>query len=127
MRTVLVVDDEEPVRRFLRIALERDGLRVLAASDGAEAWRALEGGEPVDLVLTDVVMPELDGVGLAERVRTLDPSPRLVFMSAFYADRSRLNHAIGRAVPFVQKPFDLGDLVALVRRELGGASGVAEP
>ncbi len=126
MRTILVVDDEDPVRRFLRIALERAGFRVLTAANGDEGWNALTADGAVDLILSDVVMPGVDGLALAARVRELPQPPRFVFMSGFVNDRSRLNAALGRATPFVQKPFDLGDLVTLVKDELAVGSTAGE-
>jgi DNA-binding NtrC family response regulator len=125
MRAVLVVDDEDPVRRFLRIALERAGFRVLTAANGVEAWALLSTEEAVGLVLSDVVMPEMDGTALAARVREMAHPPRFVFMSGFVSDRSRLNAALGRSAPFVQKPFDLDALVKLVREELSVAAGTS--
>lgn len=112
------MDDEEPVRRILRIALERSGMRVITACDGLEASEHLESDEMIDLILTDVVMPRLDGLGLAERIRDQNISTRFIHMSAFLHDRGRMHVALGRVSPFVQKPFDLNDLVVLVQTEL---------
>ncbi len=125
MPAVLVVDDEDPVRRFLRIALERAGFRVLTAANGVEAWELLSTDAAVGVVLSDVVMPEMDGTALAARVRAMAHPPRFVFMSGFVSDRSRLNAALGRSAPFVQKPFDLDELVELVREELSVAVGTS--
>jgi two-component system, cell cycle sensor histidine kinase and response regulator CckA len=117
---VLVVDDETTVLRLIRIALEREGLRVLTAGNGVEALAVLAGAERVDLVVTDVVMPQMDGIALAGHVREMAAAPRLIFMSGFVNDRSRLNAALGRPAPFVQKPFDLEVMMATVRAELRG-------
>jgi len=70
METILVVDDEAPIRRMLRKMLEREGYRVLEASDGREAVR-LQAAEPADLVITDLFMPEVDGFETIREIRKL--------------------------------------------------------
>lgn len=122
--TVLVVDDEVSVLRLMQMALARDGVRVITATNGAEAVAVLSGAEHVDLVVTDVVMPEMDGLALAGHVREMAEAPRLIFMSGFVNDRSRLNAALGRPAPFVQKPFDLESMRGAVREELHDATSV---
>lgn len=116
--TVLVVDDEVTVLRLMTIALAREGVRVITAKNGVEAVAVLSGAEHVDLVVTDVVMPVMDGLALAEHVRGMSGSPRLIFMSGFVSDRAQLDAALGRPAPFMQKPFDLDVMVGAVREEL---------
>jgi two-component system cell cycle sensor histidine kinase/response regulator CckA len=116
--TVLVADDEEPVRRFVRIVLEREGFRVLEAVDGAQALIVHDSAEPpVDLLLTDVVMPLMDGGALARRLLETRPGLRVIFMSGFVGAKPLPSRATGTPAPFLQKPFDLGDLVDLVKAE----------
>jgi two-component system cell cycle sensor histidine kinase/response regulator CckA len=116
--TVLVVDDEVSVLRLMQMVLTRDGVRVITATNGAEAVAVLSSAEHVDLVVTDVVMPEMDGLALAGHVREMAEAPRLIFMSGFVNDRSRLNAALGRPAPFMQKPFDLEAMLGAVREAL---------
>jgi two-component system cell cycle sensor histidine kinase/response regulator CckA len=121
-RTVLVVDDDETVRRVLHLSLERAGFRVLTAEHGIHALALLDAEPaPVDLVLTDVVMPEMNGLALAARLLARRPTPRVIFMSGYVHDPEQLDQALGRPAPFVAKPFDVDDLVARISVELGSA------
>jgi len=112
-RTILVVDDQEMLRRVIGQELESAGFGVLQADDGRTAWGILERGtEPVDLIITDIVMPVMGGVELAARVATLPSPPPVIFISAY-----------GRGVitmdrPFLIKPFDPEQLTALVHQIL---------
>lgn len=118
--TLLVVDDDATVRRVLQISLERAGFRVLAAEHGVQALQLLDANPgAVDLILTDVVMPEMDGVTLAERVLTRPSPPRLLFMSGYIHDPEKLDRVLGRPAPFVQKPFDVDELATRIRADLG--------
>lgn len=117
--TVLVVDDDETVRRVLRLSLEFAGFRVLTAEDGRRALDVMRSAlEVVDLILTDVVMPEMDGVALAQAVLATSHPPTVLMMSGYLDDRDRLRRAIGADVGFVQKPFDMDELVAQLRDAL---------
>ncbi|MEZ0333897.1 MAG: response regulator [Gemmatimonadales bacterium] len=113
MRTILVVDDQEILRRVMRQGLEAAGFRVLSADDGRAAWSILEQSkERIHLVVTDIVMPVMGGVELAARVATLPIPPPVVFISGY-----------GRGVisidrPFLIKPFDPDQLTALVSQIL---------
>jgi YesN/AraC family two-component response regulator len=72
----------------------------------------------VDLILTDVVMPEMSGVTLAQQVFAQDDTARICLMSGYLDDRAKLRREIGYPVSFVQKPFDVDELVAHLRSEL---------
>ena len=112
--TILVVEDEDAVRRLVVRILTREGYSVLEAPDGAgalEAWAEHQGD--IDLVLTDVVMPGMSGKELAER---LEVKP--VFMSG-YTDDVMLRHGV-EGVRLVQKPFDAPTLVAAIRDAIAG-------
>ena len=117
---VLLVEDEPLVRASTRRTLERLGYRVIEARHGAEAlslWEARRG--EIDLVLTDVMMPELGGPELALRLRALDPSVRVVFMSGFVGDDAATDASpISERGPFIQKPFSAEALARAVRGEL---------
>jgi signal transduction histidine kinase/CheY-like chemotaxis protein len=120
--TVLVVEDEDSIRRFVRIVLEREGLRVLMASNGIEALRLLEDPAlTLDLLLTDVMMPQMGGRELAERLLAVQPDLAVVFMSGYVADRAVLSGVAARRAPLLQKPFAIEDLVRTVRAVLADA------
>ena len=117
--TILVVDDQEPLRKLALRVLAKAGYRVLEAKDGAHALRvaAEEVGE-LDLVLTDVEMPTLGGRGMVEELRELSPGMRVLFMSG-YTDNEILMRGIDTAVTdFLRKPFTAGSLLLAVREAL---------
>jgi two-component system, cell cycle sensor histidine kinase and response regulator CckA len=104
VETVLVVEDEESVRKFVRKILEKIGYLVIEAVDGADALKVIdEHGQKIDLVLTDVVMPKVGGPELIGRLREIHPGSRVLYMSG-YTDRTvPLERDSGAA--FIQKPF----------------------
>jgi len=115
--TVLVVEDQAEVRRYAAAVLKEYGYRVIPVENPAEAPRLCEG-EHVDLVLTDVVMPQLSGRELADRLKLLRPTVRIVFMSG-YTDSVIERHGIlEEGVEFIQKPFSPEDLARKVRAVL---------
>jgi two-component system, cell cycle sensor histidine kinase and response regulator CckA len=114
--TVLLAEDDDGVRALAELMLTRHGYRVLAARGGLEAIAVAERHEePIDLLLTDVVMPKLSGPQLADALTTVQPGIRVVFMSG-YADAAMLPD--GASSPVVPKPFTEEVLVRLVREEL---------
>jgi CheY-like chemotaxis protein len=104
--TILVVEDEEAVRTMIRRALERQGYVVLAASGAAAAIETAERySGPIDLLLTDVVMPDRGGRELADAIRARRPGLRVVYMSG-YTDDAVVRHGIETSTDaFLQKPF----------------------
>jgi PAS domain S-box-containing protein len=115
---VLVVEDEDAVRRFVVQTLQREGYTVLEARDGTEALTTAAVQEtPIDLVLTDMVMPFMDGSELARRLRTLYPDIRTLFMSGFPHDAGPLDSEAS-AAPFLAKPFTTETICDAVRRAL---------
>jgi PAS domain S-box-containing protein len=126
--TVLVVEDEERVRDVIRQALEGYGYTVLLA-EGAE--QALEiGGRRetgIDLLLTDVILPRMNGREVARRIVALRPSIRVLYMSG-YTDSGIVQHGIlGEGVAFLQKPFPLTTLARKVREVLDAPAGASTP
>jgi two-component system cell cycle sensor histidine kinase/response regulator CckA len=107
--SVLLVEDEEGVRGFARQALESHGYAVVDAADGEAAVELLDPARPLDLLITDVVMPGMDGRELALRVRASWPGAGVVFVSGYVPDPGRLDE-VPDAV-FLPKPFTPGDLV----------------
>jgi len=117
--TILLVEDDAPVRDLLRGELKRGGYEVTTAANGLEAWQEMEGrGEPVDLVVTDVVMPGMRGPELVERLRARWPGLRVLFVSGWQdPDKTKLP-SLDQRTRFLQKPFDPAALVAEVARIL---------
>jgi PAS domain S-box-containing protein len=115
--TILLVEDETSVRDLAQRMLEESGYRVLAAASGSEALLlCATNHEHLDLIVTDVVMPNMRGVEVARRVGDLRPGVRVLFMSG-YTDNA-IDPGISRSVSFLQKPFTLGELLGAVREAL---------
>jgi two-component system cell cycle sensor histidine kinase/response regulator CckA len=119
-RTILVVEDETPVRHLVTSTLQRAGYTVLSAEDATSALARLKGhGAPIDLLLTDVIMPGRNGRELARDALDFQPGLPVLFMSG-YADRTFGPEGPGGlGDAFLQKPFALDVLVARVRQVLG--------
>ncbi len=117
--TLLLVEDEAAVRQFTRKVLEMNGYTVLEAADGNQALQVLEEfAGPLHLLLTDVVMPRMNGRLLAEEVLRLSPDTRVIFMSG-YTDDAILRHGLlHTTAQFLQKPFSAHKLVKLIRETL---------
>ncbi|MEW6074406.1 MAG: response regulator [Planctomycetota bacterium] len=115
---ICVVEDDPQVRRLVVSILEREGYEVVAAENGREALQVCEDLEGlVDLVLTDVNMPDMGGLELAEEIRRHRPGTRTIFMSGFL-DPENLGTGMIPATAFLQKPFTPHELVEHVRRGL---------
>jgi two-component system cell cycle sensor histidine kinase/response regulator CckA len=110
--TVLVVDDQDVVRDVIRLTLEGAGYTVLDAASPNDALELLRGRGPIDLLVTDVVMPEMDAFELADRVACEVPGVRVLYTSG-YTDA-------GAEGPFIQKPFTPAQLVEKVSTVLAG-------
>jgi two-component system, cell cycle sensor histidine kinase and response regulator CckA len=117
--TVLVVDDEEMVRRLAARMLATLGFRVLVAGSGQEAVRLLRrGAHRIDGVVTDVAMPGIGGRELGETIAQCWPQIRVLYMSGFAAGRMVTEGSLDPAVPFIQKPFTSEQLGRKVREVL---------
>jgi PAS domain S-box-containing protein len=124
--TVLVVDDEDPVREFARRTLERLGYNVLVADSPARACEMADGyPATIDLIVTDVVMPEMRGSALAARLRSARPALRILYMSGFAPDHAVDHEAPCPAGAFLEKPFLADDLARLVRSVLDRTDAAA--
>jgi PAS domain S-box-containing protein len=117
--TVLIVEDDDSVRKLARTSLKKYGYRVLEAENGENALRINEGHEgSIDLILTDVVMPKMSGRELADLVEKTHPHVKVIFMSG-YTNDAIVNHGIlARGVEFVEKPFTPKSLTSKVRAVL---------
>lgn len=109
MYRILLAEDDQLMREYLTRALERSGYRVAAVDRGTAALPLLES-ETFDLLLTDIVMPEMDGIELAQKAQEIAPEMRVMFITGFAA----VTLKAGKAVPqarVLSKPFHLRDLV----------------
>jgi two-component system, cell cycle sensor histidine kinase and response regulator CckA len=116
---VLLVEDEEVVRNFAARALKRQGYRVLEAGSGVEAMEVMEKNKgKVDIVVSDVVMPEMDGPTLLKELRKTNPDLKFIFVSGYPNDAFKAS--LGEEeFAFLPKPFSLPQLAAKVKEELG--------
>jgi PAS domain S-box-containing protein len=123
--TVLLVEDEDGVRNLSRHALELAGYRVLEAADGVEGlWVAENHRGPIDLLVTDVVMPEMGGRQLADRLALVRPGIKVLFLSG-YTDDAVVRHGVrGSEINFLQKPFTAALLTRTVRGVLDQAASL---
>jgi two-component system cell cycle response regulator CpdR len=124
MIRILLAEDDDSMRVYLKRALERTGYDVTAVDRGTEAHSLLEQGG-YDLLLTDIVMPELDGIELAQRAAALHPTMRIMFITGFAAVTLH-NAAMPPDAKVLSKPFHLRDLVMEVDRmfQLGNAADI---
>jgi DNA-binding response OmpR family regulator len=121
-KRVLVVDDEPNIVMSLRFLMEREGFQVEVAATGQAAVAAL-GRQPADLVLLDVMMPELDGFEVCQRIRASPAwrDTKIVMLTAKGRDVERDKGLALGADAYVTKPFSTRDLVAQVKQMLGSA------
>ena len=119
--TILLVEDEDAVRVFSARALRNKGYQVLEAPSGESALEKLsEDGQKVDLLITDVVMPEMDGPTLMRHVRRIRPDIKVILISGYTEDRFRDHLDGAQQVHFLPKPFSLKQLAAKVKEVLRG-------
>ncbi|MCK0209377.1 response regulator [Starkeya koreensis] len=118
--TLLLVEDEEAVRAFAARALVSRGYQVLEAGSGVEALEVMDahGGE-VDLILSDVVMPEMDGPTLLKELRGTHPDIKVIFMSGYAEEAFAKNLPEGADFGFLPKPFTLKQLIEAVKNSMG--------
>ena len=120
--TILLVEDEEAVRSFAARALRMRGYNVIEASGGEEALEHVRDGKaPIHLIITDVVMPNMDGPTLVRQVRRIRPDMQIIFMSGYAEEAFRRNDEKAEDLHFLPKPFGLKQLAAKVKEVLSGA------
>ena len=126
--TILLVEDEASVRGVARRALDRHGYTVIEAMTGADALQICErSSESIDLIISDLVMPEMGGRELAAEVRARHPHVRMLFMSGYTEDAALRRNVLDPAEAFIGKPFTLDALTRKVRDVLDGEVGVEAP
>ncbi|MDX3911259.1 MAG: response regulator [Sphingobium sp.] len=124
MVRILLAEDDDAMRQYLARALERSGYEVVAVDRGTAALPLIKA-ERFDLLLTDIVMPEMDGIELAQQAATIAPDMRVMFITGFAAVTLKAGKAMPQA-KVLSKPFHLRDLVLEVERMFGqqSASGL---
>ena len=119
LRRILLAEDDESMRIFLARALERAGYAVVSHDNGADALERLKQ-EPFSLLLTDIVMPRMDGIELARQAAVLDPALKIMFITGFAAVTLNSEANPPKDARVLSKPFHLKDLVREVDRILAG-------
>jgi PAS domain S-box-containing protein len=119
VETVLVAEDQESIRDLIRESLTSNGYRVLVANDGLEALQTAESyKDPIDLLITDVVMPKMGGYELADRLMRVRPETRTIFMSGYAEHRHGERGNVSLSSVCLQKPFSMNVLLRKVREVL---------
>jgi CheY-like chemotaxis protein len=117
-KTILLVDDDPLIRTLLTQQLSRQGFQVVGAANGVEALELAGLLPDIDLVVTDIIMPEIDGFRLAERLRASGRAPRILFISGS-CDAKVLENHLGRSeVEFLAKPFTPAEFRSVVENML---------
>lgn len=114
---ILLAEDDDAMRGFLERALKKAGYEVRAFADGEQAYQQLMS-EPFTLLLTDIVMPKMDGIELARRASELDPELKIMFITGFAAVVLNNDTPAPQDAKVLSKPFHLKDLVAEVEQLL---------
>ena len=124
---ILIVDDEPNHRRSLGISLRLEGYEVVEACDGQQALERL-GEHTVDLAIIDLMMPRIDGLELARRLRFAHPDVQVILMSAYHLTQKQLERAEVGQIGFLPKPYELEQLLGQLQSRLqrSGAHSLVE-
>ena len=117
MATILLAADDRAVREFVSRALRQDGHDITAVSDGQQALNALETGQ-FDMLLADIVMPQLDGIALALKAAKEYPELPVLLMTGYAAERQRAHNLDALIQDVISKPFSLQEIRDAVRKML---------
>lgn len=119
MAYIVLAEDDDSMRQFLALALERAGHKVIPCADGLEALKEITSkGPDVDLLLADIVMPGLDGIELSQRTEALYPDIKVMFITGFAAVAMNESSPDRQNTRILSKPFHLNDLVKQVNEIL---------
>lgn len=124
MKRILVVDDERQIIRMLRASLQSSGYEVLTAGNGVEGLERFQSGRP-DLIITDLAMPEMNGLELTQAVRRIDKTP-IIVLSVRDTDAMKVKALDEGADDYLTKPFSVPELLARIRAHLRRTT-TAEP
>lgn len=119
MARILLAEDTPATCEMVRHALSADGHDVVATQDGVEALEHIEAGATVDLLISDIDMPGLDGVGLVEKALAARPGLKVILMSGFAGGLERAENLKARTGGILPKPFTLDQIRSAVRKALG--------
>jgi CheY-like chemotaxis protein len=119
MAGILLAEDDAATRDLVERALSMDGHKIIVTQDGAEALEKLQSAQAVDLLISDVQMPGIDGIELVEKGLAARPKLRVILMSGFSDELGRADHLEGRIARVISKPFTLEQIRAAVRSVLG--------
>ncbi|MCL2446082.1 MAG: response regulator transcription factor [Oscillospiraceae bacterium] len=127
-RRILVAEDEQNIRDMVVLNLAATGAEIMQATNGAEAWETYvaEEGE-FDLALLDIMMPEMDGLELAQRIRAQNPRIGIIFLSAKSQEDDKVQGLLSGADDYITKPFSPGELRARVESVLRRVNMPAQP
>lgn len=114
-KMILVVDDELHILNLIERILTKEGYPVLKALNGHEALKILDQ-HPVDIVLTDIRMPEMDGITLLKKIKILDPSIKVLLMTAYASVDTAIEALKTGAQDYIRKPFDIEDVLESIRK-----------
>src|SRR5215469_1948129 len=115
--TLLIADDNEPLRTLVSQRLRADGYKVIDVPDGPQALEKI-GREPVDLLITDIVMPTMDGIELLERARSIRPDMRAIIITGHGTKLAAIDALKHQACDFISKPFELEELRTAIESAL---------
>jgi two-component system cell cycle sensor histidine kinase/response regulator CckA len=126
MRTILVVDDEPMALKLVQTILEKRGYEVLISTSPTEAVKLFTAKrERIELLITDIVMPEMDGTKLAQKIQAIDPELPVLFMSGFVTEHEVEQAGAISEFAFIRKPFRPATLVQAVQKMLAGSEQTA--
>lgn len=117
MAKILIVDDEPGILEFLRNMFQADGYEAVIALNGEAAIEAVKNGT-VDLVITDLRMPEMDGMELLRELKKLKPSMPVIMLTAYASDETALEAKKLGVFTYISKPFNVAGLLGIVKRAL---------
>jgi len=119
MARIVLADDDGALRELIARGLEKDGHEVIAAADGTSALEKIKGAAGVDLLISDVEMPGMDGIALSEAAIGAQPALRIILVSGFAEQLQRADDITGAKVHTLLKPFSLDDIRAQVTAVMG--------
>jgi DNA-binding NtrC family response regulator len=126
MRTILVVDDEPMALKLVQTILEKRGFEVLVSTSAKKALELFEKDrEKIELLISDIVMPEMDGTQLASKLVSVNPDLPVLFMSGFVTENEVADTSAIAQFAFIRKPFRPATLVQAVQKMLTGADQTA--
>ena len=118
--SILIVEDEEEVCRFARTALESLRYKVYSANNGREALDLLKQGLKVDLIVTDLIIPEMNGRKFVEKAKGFYPEGKVIYVSGYTDDHLTHNGMLEKGINFIPKPYSIRQLSSIVRKVLNG-------